>query len=106
VVAGVLHFLRGFDFAVDQQHRTEWNKTPFVRLDSVLREVDTVRALVVGTGGIGQAIGERLTALGASCTGVRRRPELGPPIGFERVVSMAGFDDELRRHDVVVLAPR
>jgi phosphoglycerate dehydrogenase-like enzyme len=103
-VAGVLHFLRGFDFAVDQQHRTEWNKTPFVRLDSVLREMDTVRALVVGTGGIGQAIGERLTALGARCTGVRRRPELGPPIGFERVVSMAGFDDELPRHDVVVLA--
>ena len=104
VVAGVLHFLRGLDYATDQQHRTEWNKTPFVRLDSVLREMDTVRALVVGTGGIGQAVGERLTALGARCTGIRRRPELGPPPGFERVVSLGELDAELPRHDVVVLA--
>jgi phosphoglycerate dehydrogenase-like enzyme len=104
VVAGVLYLLRGFDYAVDQQHRTEWNKTPFVRLDSVLREMDTVRALIVGTGGIGQAIAERLTALRARCTGVRRRAELGPPPGFERVVAMDALDDELTRHDVVVLA--
>jgi phosphoglycerate dehydrogenase-like enzyme len=104
VVAGVLHFLRGLDYAVDQQHRTEWNKTPFVRLDSVLREMDTVRALVVGTGGIGQAVGERLTALGARCTGIRRRPELGPPPGFDRVASLSALDEELPDHDVVVLA--
>jgi phosphoglycerate dehydrogenase-like enzyme len=104
VVAGVLHFLRGLDYAVDQQRRTEWNKTPFVRLDSVLREMDTVRALIVGTGGIGQAVGERLTALGARCTGIRRRPELGPPPGFERVVSLDALDAELPRHDVIVLA--
>jgi phosphoglycerate dehydrogenase-like enzyme len=104
VVAGVLHFLRGLDYAVDQQHRTEWNKTPFVRLDSVLREVDTVRALIVGTGGIGQAVGERLTALGARCTGIRRRPELGPPPGFERVASLDALDAELPSHDVIVLA--
>jgi phosphoglycerate dehydrogenase-like enzyme len=104
VVAGVLHFLRGLDYAADQQHRTEWNKTPFVRLDSVLREMDTVQALIVGTGGIGQAVGERLTALGARCTGIRRRPELGPPPGFERVVSLDALDAELPRHDVIVLA--
>ena len=104
VVAGVLHFLRGLDFATHQQFRTEWNKTPFVRLDSVLREMDTVRALIVGAGGIGQAVGERLTALGARCTGVRRRPELGPPPGFERVVGLDALDAELPGHDVVVLA--
>jgi phosphoglycerate dehydrogenase-like enzyme len=104
VVAGVLHFLRGLDYAADQQHRTEWNKTPFVRLDSVLREMDTVRALIVGTGGIGQAVGERLTALGARCTGIRRRPELGPPPGFERVASLDALDAELPSHDLIVLA--
>lgn len=104
VIAGVLHFLRGLDYATYQQHRTEWNKTPFVRLDSVLREVDTVRALVIGTGGIGQAVGERLTALGARCTGVRRRPELGPPPGFDRVMSLDSLDTELPGHDVIVLA--
>jgi phosphoglycerate dehydrogenase-like enzyme len=104
VVAGVLHFLRGLDYAADQQHRTEWNKTPFVRLDSVLREMDTVRALIVGTGGIGQAVGERLTALGARCTGIRRRPELGPPPGFERVAPLDALDAELPSHDLIVLA--
>jgi phosphoglycerate dehydrogenase-like enzyme len=104
VVAGILHFLRGLDIALDQQRRTEWNKAPFVAMDSVLREVDSVHALIVGVGGIGGAIGERLSALGARCTGVRRRVGLGPPPGFERVVSLEELDAELPKHDVVVLA--
>ena len=104
VVAAVLHFLRGLDIAIDQQRRTEWNKTPFVRVESVLREMDTVRALIVGVGGLGGAAAERLSALGARCTGVRRRVALGPPAGFERVVSLDEFDAELPKHDVVVLA--
>lgn len=104
VVAGILHFLRGLDFAVDQQRRTEWNKTPFVRLDSVLREMDTVRALIVGVGGLGGATAQRLSALGARCTGVRRRVGLGAPPGFERVIGLDQLDAELPSHDVVVLA--
>lgn len=104
VVAGVLHFLRGLDYAVDQQKRTVWNKEPFVRLDSELREMDSVRALVVGVGGLGGAAGVRLNALGARVTGVRRRVDLGPPPGFERVVSLDQLDAELPNHDVVVLA--
>src|SRR4051812_17475059 len=64
VVGGVLHFLRGFDYVVDQQRRVEWNKAPFVRMDSELREMDSVRALIVGVGGIGGATAERLSALG------------------------------------------
>jgi len=104
VVAGVLHFLRGLDIAIDQQRRTEWNKTPFVRMDSVLREMDSVHALIIGVGGLGGGAGERLAALGAHCTGVRRRVDLGPPPGFERVVSLDEIDAELPSHDVVVLA--
>jgi phosphoglycerate dehydrogenase-like enzyme len=104
VVGGILHFLRGFDFSIDQQRRSEWNKTPFVRLDSVLREMDSVRALIVGAGGIGTAIAVRLAALGARCTGVRRRVELGPPSGFHRVIGLDQIDDALPEHDVVVLA--
>ena len=104
IVGGVIHFLRGLDFAIDQQRRGEWNKAPFVRLDSVLREMNTVRALIVGTGGIGGATAERLTALGARCTGIRRRVHLGVPAGFERVVGLDALDAELPSHDVVVLA--
>ena len=104
IVAGVLHFLRGFDIVIDQQRRTEWNKQPFVKMDSVLREVDTVRALIIGVGGLGGAAAERLTALGAKCTGVRRRVGLGPPEGFERVVGLETLDAELPNHNVVILA--
>jgi phosphoglycerate dehydrogenase-like enzyme len=104
IVAGVLHFLRGFDIAIDQQRRTEWNKTPFVRMDSVLREMDSVHALIIGVGGLGGGAGERLAALGAHVTGVRRRVDLGPPPGFERVISLDDLDAELPNHDVVVLA--
>ncbi len=104
IVAGVLHFLRGFDVVIDQQRRTEWNKQPFVKMDSVLREMDTARALIVGVGGLGGAAAERLAALGARCTGVRRRVSLGPPPGFERVVGLDRLDAELACHDVIVLA--
>lgn len=104
VVAGVLHFLRGLDYAVDQQKRGEWNKQPFVRMDSELREMDSVRALIVGVGGLGGAAGERLAALGARVTGVRRRVSLGPPKGFDRVIGLDQLDAELPNHDVVVLA--
>src|SRR5439155_9370928 len=34
IVASVLFFFRGLDLAVDQQHRCEWNKHPFVGADS------------------------------------------------------------------------
>jgi phosphoglycerate dehydrogenase-like enzyme len=104
VVAGVLHFLRGLDFAVEQQQRATWDKSRFVAADAPLREMDTVRALIIGTGGIGTATAVRLAALGARCTGVRRRVELGAPAGFERVVGPACIEAELPEHDVVVLA--
>lgn len=103
-VGGILHFLRGFDMVIDQQRRTEWNKQPFVQMDSVLREMDTVRALVVGVGGLGGATAERLTALGATCTGLRRRVGLGTPPGFERIAPLSDIDAELPKHNVVVLA--
>jgi phosphoglycerate dehydrogenase-like enzyme len=103
-VAGVLHFLRGFDVAIDQQRQSKWDKAFFVADDAPLREMDTVRALVIGTGGLGGETGKRLSALGARVTGVRRRVELGPPPGFDRVISMAELDRALPDHDVIVLA--
>jgi phosphoglycerate dehydrogenase-like enzyme len=103
-VAGILHFLRGFDVAIAQQRESKWDKAFFVATDAPLREMDSVRALIVGTGGLGGETAKRLSALGASCTGVRRRVELGPPPGFERVIALSDIEAELPRHDVVVLA--
>jgi phosphoglycerate dehydrogenase-like enzyme len=104
VVAGILHFMRGFDVAIAQQQRSEWNKALFVADDSPLREVSGSRILIVGTGGLGGEAARRLTALGATCVGIRRRPELGAPEGFAAVAGMADLDAELPRADVLVLA--
>lgn len=104
VVAGVLHFLRGLDIVLDQQRRAEWSKAAFVALDAPLREMDSVRALIIGAGGIGTETAKRLSALGARCTGVRRRVSAGVPDGFERVIGIDALDDALSEHDVIVLA--
>ena len=67
-------------------------------------EIARRSVLVVGTGGIGQAFARRAGAFGLRCIGVRRRPELGTPAGFERVVGPEGFRAELPAADAVLLA--
>ncbi len=104
IVASILHFTRGFDVAIDQQHRGEWNKAFFVAEDSPIREVSGSRVVIVGTGGLGGEAARRLTALGATCVGIRRRIELGAPEGFAEVAPLSGLDAELPRADVLVLA--
>src|SRR3954467_2246227 len=68
VVAGVLHFLCGFDVALDQQRRAKWDKAFLVAPDAPLRDMGAVRALVIGTGALGGETGKRLAALGARVT--------------------------------------
>lgn len=104
VLAGVLHFVRGLDHAVHQQRAGTWNKRPFQTPPFAVREVADLRVLVVGAGGIGRAVARRLCALGATCTGVRRRPSLGVPEGFAAVIGPEGLDAALPLADVVVLA--
>lgn len=104
VVAGILHFFRGLDVAAAQQQASTWDKAFYVGDDSPVREVSGAHILVVGAGGIGTAIATRLTALGASCVGIRRRPEQGIPDGFSRVAGPWELDRELGQADVVVLA--
>lgn len=103
VLGGVLYLLRGFDRAVRLQDQRHWDKIGFAATDTPLKEINECTVLVVGTGGIGGAVGWRFAALGARCIGVRRRPELGIPRGFERVVGPDGLDAELPRADVIVL---
>src|SRR5919199_598223 len=68
VVGGVLYLLRQFDVAVAQQRERRWDKEPFVGAESRAREMADIRALILGAGGIGGAVAERLSALGARCT--------------------------------------
>ncbi|MDQ6828976.1 MAG: D-2-hydroxyacid dehydrogenase [Gemmatimonadota bacterium] len=109
VVGGVLFLLRGFDIAIEQQRAGVWDREKFVGEGSTVREVSDCRALIIGAGGIGSAIATRLTALGARCIGVRRRPELGAPPGFEAVTGpdakdRRGWRARLPQTDIVVLA--
>ncbi len=104
VLAGVMHFLRGLDVAVDQQRSGRWSKSFFVSGDSPLREVADCRVLVIGAGGIGSEVATRFQALGATCVGIRRRPARGTPPGFARVAGPDALDAELRGADVVVVA--
>jgi phosphoglycerate dehydrogenase-like enzyme len=103
VVAGVLYFLRSFDVAGALQRRTEWNSAIFGTDAAPIREVNEVRVLVVGAGGIGTAVARRFSALGATVTGTRRNPAKGVPEGFDRVVGAESLDAELPSADVVVL---
>jgi len=110
VVAGVLHFLRGFDVALAQQRAGIWDRAPWVEPQAPPggfpgpREIGECRAVIVGVRGIGAAVAERLTALGATCVGVRRRPDAAVPPGFAAVVGQDGMDAELARADLVILA--
>lgn len=104
VLGGVLYLLRGFDVAVRQQDAGRWDKAPFVEDGARVRELGECRVLVLGTGGIGRAVGRRFALLGARCVGIRRRPELGAPEGFERVAGPEALDAELAQADVVVLS--
>lgn len=104
IVAGILHFMRGLDVAIELQRRGVWDKDFFVADESPVREVSGSRILIVGTGGIGGEAARRLAAFGATCVGIRRRPELGAPDGFASVAGPGELDAELPLADVVVLA--
>lgn len=104
VVAGVLHLLRGHDVAVSQARRRVWEREPFVGASSPVRELSECSALVYGAGGLGSAIARKLSALGARCTGVRRRHMLGAPPGFDRVVSTEEWEALLPESDLLVLS--
>src|SRR5258707_11344164 len=60
---------KDFPALVHAQARGEWLETP-----PGGGELLSTRALILGYGGIGRAIGDRLRAFGVDAVGVRRRP--------------------------------
>jgi phosphoglycerate dehydrogenase-like enzyme len=103
-LGGILYLLRQFDVAVAQQRDRVWNRDPFVGEGSRVRELSECRALILGAGGIGTEIAKRLSALGARCTGIRRRPERGVPEGFEAVHGVESLDSTLSIADILIVA--
>lgn len=104
VLAGVLHFLRAFDLADEMRRKKEWDQSAFATPRALVREVDELRVLVIGAGGLGSEIAKRFSTLGAQVSGVRRRPGLGIPPGFGEIHGPSELDGLLPFADVVVLA--
>ena len=104
VLGGVLYLLRGFDRAVERHRARVWDKSPWTGAGSDVREIGELRVLVVGAGGLGQAIGQRFAALGAIVTGIRRNPARGRPEGFSHILPPEALDLALPQADLLVLA--
>jgi len=106
VLAMILHFARGLDFAVRAQAERRWDKGPYDAADAPVRELAGSTVGLLGLGGIGQAVARRASALGMRVVATRRSSAPGPP-GVE---VLAG-DDALDRllplaHYLVVTVPR
>lgn len=80
--------------ALQAQHY--WKK------DFELQELSSATLLIIGTGGIGQAIAQRASAFGMRVWGSRRNPQ--PLPGFERVVGADEWRELLPEADYVVIA--
>lgn len=102
-VGAVLHFFRGIDRVVRAQAERRWAKDALTELPTGMREVAGATAAVFGLGGVGTAVARRLTALGATVRGVRRRPELGGPAGVA-VYGPDALADALAGADILVVA--
>jgi phosphoglycerate dehydrogenase-like enzyme len=91
-VMGVLAGAKRFDEVVRMADRHEWTGDAPGRL-----ELDGSRALIIGYGAIGRAIGERLRPFGVSVTGVTRS-------GREGTLKGDAWQAELGRFDWIIIA--
>jgi phosphoglycerate dehydrogenase-like enzyme len=102
VLAMLLYFARGLDFAVAAQRRGEWDKSPFEVADTPVREVAGGTLGVIGFGGIGRAVARRATALGMEVLALKRTPGEAPP-GVRLLFGRDGLAELLGQSDAVAL---
>lgn len=105
VLGMILHFTRGFDFAVRSQAEARWNTEPFYAADAPLIELSTATVGIVGYGGIGREVSQRVRAMGARVLGLRRSASTGAEgdEGVEVVHGAPGLDRLLAESDIVVV---
>ncbi len=93
-VLGMLALAKRYDEVVRLADRHEWTDTPPGN-----RELYDSKALILGYGAIGQAIGDRLRAFGVHVTGVTRTPR--PDQG---IIGQDEWRDRLGEFDWLVVA--
>lgn len=103
VLAMILHFARGLDFAVRAQAERRWDKGPFDAADTPVRELSECTVGIVGLGGIGRAVARRAVALGMRVVATRRGGTDGPE-GVEVFAGDDALDRILPQSDYLVLA--
>jgi phosphoglycerate dehydrogenase-like enzyme len=103
VLALTLGLFRKLPLALRRQSDRRWAQDEMY-LPPATRTIVGAAAVIVGVGGIGEAVARRLSSLGASVTGIRRQPERGTPEGVDRVDSPDHLLDHLPYADVVVVA--
>ena len=100
VLAMMLHFARGLDYAVQAQAQAAWRTDVFEDTRSGIRELAGATLGIIGLGGIGRAIAQRAGALGMHVIGTRRTG--GPVDGVEVLSGDDALTQLLQRSDFVV----
>jgi phosphoglycerate dehydrogenase-like enzyme len=72
VLAFVLYFARGLDFAIRSQSQSKWDQGPFESVDGLVSEIAGKTLGVIGYGGIGRESTRRAEALGMRILRTRR----------------------------------
>lgn len=103
VIGALLHFARGFDFAVRAQARIEWDKASFEERVGVVREIGGATLGILGYGGIGRAIATRAQALGMHVVALRTKPA-DDENGVRMVHGSDGLEALLKECEYVVCA--
>jgi phosphoglycerate dehydrogenase-like enzyme len=117
VLAMILYFGRGIDFAVANQRQGRWSTDPFYDTSAPPVELSESTVGIVGYGGIGREVARRVASLGARVVAVKRTPakageaDLVPVAGggqlrdrIELVHGPSGLDAVLQESDIVVVA--
>jgi phosphoglycerate dehydrogenase-like enzyme len=116
VLAMILYFGRGLDFAVEGQRRAEWWQEPYFEVASPIVELADATVGILGFGGIGKEVARRVAALGARVVALKRKPPSPADAALEPVsggVSLAprievlhgaaGLDRMLGESDILVV---